>query len=680
VTRRRAVVVFLLAVAACITLAGRVRAMPATLSVRPVHAGAPLELRPSGSSFRGEIELENRGDKPVEVTARLREGSAEDPRLPPGMNVSFGRSTARGALRAGEKRSVTVEWAPRRDVRVHEVWGQVLFEAAGDPVPAVVAFHAGLGATGITAHPLSLLLALPLLGALVLIALGRRRLKSESVVLTVAIAELALLAWLVARFDVGFTRFVGSDGLQLVERVVLARAAGIQWFLALDGIALALAFVVPVLTLCAAALDPGRDHGPRFWALLLACNAGLFGVIFAFDLALALAFWLLALASAVGMTRLVAGSKAAYGLFAWLGVASVLIGFAFYQLSGGVASPYLPDGTRVARLFDLTEISHGGWSPPAATILGVHSVKIVYGALFLGCATLMAAAPFHAWLAASCRRAASPLAMLVAGGLSLVGGYWLLRVGYAALPDGTAWAAPALGVIGVLSALYAAFASLAAEDLSSFLGYSVSMQSGLVLLSLSADTAIGVQGAVALLASRALFVALGFGLCAAVTARHGTTELARLGGIMRERPALGLLGAIALLAAAGGPGTLSFVGAFAGVFGTFPTHGLTCAAGLVTVVVISAAHLFVYLRAFGREHSGAGAGSWTMLEERQATTMVALAVLLCGLGFWPRPLLWLASSSSFDQAEYVNPPGPLEVSERPTRLREYAALRDRAPR
>jgi NADH:ubiquinone oxidoreductase subunit 4 (subunit M) len=52
-------------------------------------------------------------------------------------------------------------------------------------------------------------------------------------------------------------------------------------------------------------------------------------------------------------------------------------------------------------------------------------------------------------------------------------------------------------------------------------------------------------------------------------------------------------------------------------------------------------------------------------KESEVSVVLAAAILLVVLGFWPRPLLRLIDSSCLDQAEHVNPPGALEIVRAP---------------
>src|SRR5207244_6538150 len=91
----------------------------------------------------------------------------------------------------------------------------------------------------VTQHPLSWMIAVPWIAALVLVGLwvaGRRDASvARAVALAAAAVECALAVWVLSAFDPDLTRADGNDGLQLVEHTPWIRALGAAWFVAVDG-------------------------------------------------------------------------------------------------------------------------------------------------------------------------------------------------------------------------------------------------------------------------------------------------------------------------------------------------------------------------------------------------------------------------------------------------------------
>jgi NADH-quinone oxidoreductase subunit M len=88
---------------------------------------------------------------------------------------------------------------------------------------------------------LTTIVFLPLLGAVITALLPKERADlPRMVALVVSLLDLALVAWLVLRFDV-------AGGLQFIERAEWIPEAGIQYFLGVDGISLPLLFLSALL-------------------------------------------------------------------------------------------------------------------------------------------------------------------------------------------------------------------------------------------------------------------------------------------------------------------------------------------------------------------------------------------------------------------------------------------------
>lgn len=649
-------------------------ARAAPVEVRAAAGRLPLELQPKGGSFSAKLVVENRGAEPQSVEISLREGSDTDPRLPLGLGVKFVGADSTVLLKPGEQREAEIELTPTRGRRFHELYGHVLVRTEG-AAPVAAGFHAALpGAeTGPSGHLLSLAWLLPLLGALVLLLLRGREPRpgaGRAIWVGATGLQLGLLAWALSRFDVFHTRFAGHEGVQLVERLPLLRSLGIEYYVGVDGMALVVALSVALLGLLAALLAD-EAHTARFGAFALLIDAGLTGVFVSLDLGLMLIFWLgVVIAASVALARWAGDASLARGTALALGLGFLLVAFAVWQLSGTASPAYLIDGAPSPRVFSLTELAHGGFVPRSAALFGAHPTKVVYVCLFLGSALTLGVAPFGGWLSAVSSRAPAPLALLLGGGVSLMGAYALWRIGFAALPSGARWAALAVAVFGVAATLYASLVALVSEEPRRFAALALSASSGVLLVGCSALTAAGLQGAMLLALCRGLVLALMLGVLGMARAPDGSSLT---GSIARGSPLLAALGAVAWLAAALGPGTLAFAGALSSLFGALPTLRAVALLEAFALVLLVAAAVRSYRHTFLGTVAGPRVPA-ALPSEREVSVVLAAAILLVVLGLWPRPLLRLIDSSCLDQVEQVNPPGALEVVRAPLDQAPYQAF------
>jgi NAD(P)H-quinone oxidoreductase subunit 4 len=230
--------------------------------------------------------------------------------------------------------------------------------------------------------------------------------------------------------------------------------------------------------------------------------------------------------------------------------------------------------------------------------------------------------------------------MLLAGTISKLGAYGLLRFGVALLPE--AWAAwsPWIAAVGAFSAVYGALNAIAQTDLRRLMAYSSLGHMGLLLLALAAATPLSLQGAVAQVLAHGLIVALLFACAGLIERKTGTTAIADLSGLLnplRGLPfTLGLL-LLALMAAAGIPGLAAFPAelmVFEGSWVRFPVATLI-ALGASGLTAVYAVRLFNRV-GFGRLDNARANWPGTSWSERLPA--MTLALLVVGVGLWPTAL------------------------------------------
>jgi len=235
-------------------------------------------------------------------------------------------------------------------------------------------------------------------------------------------------------------------------------------------------------------------------------------------------------------------------------------------------------------------------------------------------------APFHCWMSDLFERATFGTALLVA--MPLVGAYATIRLIMPIAPD---WVLRTIGVLSLLTAVYAAGIVLVQTDARRFFCYLFLSHSALVLVGLEAVTPISLTGA--LCVWMALSVSLGgFGLTLrALEARRGRLSLNEFQGLYDHTPALAVLFMVTGLASVGFPGTFGFVGTEMLVDGAvedFPYIG-------VAVVVATTLNGIAVVHAYFRLFTGTSHKSLVSLgiggRERFAVVTLTALIFLGGL-------------------------------------------------
>jgi len=464
---------------------------------------------------------------------------------------------------------------------------------------------------------LSLLVFLPLLGAGLLWLLPARVARYVAAVVMLLVLGGAALTLLL--FEPAGPRF------QLLERVVWIASLNVHYLLAVDG--LSVLFLPSTALLFLGALVAHWnwvETAPRLhYSLLLWLETLILGIFCALDTVLFFVFWELMLIPL-------------YFLLARWGAAAdsgrTAARYYLIMLASGIpllAAFIMLAGSQPVPIFDLIVLLD-------ATL--PRSLQFSVFLLFLlGFGVKVPLVPLHTWLPQFALQAPGSLTALLLG-LKL-GAYGLIRF---ALPLGSQAAQELhwlLAGLGTVTLLYGAVGMLAQSNLRVALAYASICHVGLAVLGLSAFTAQGVQGAVALLLSFTLATGGACLLLEFLRQRTGSTDVHSLGGVARSMPALTSGVLICGLAGVGMPGTSSFPGEFLLILAALHSHTGAGMAALFGLAIAASAFLALYRQAFfGSVHNPAVAQAGD-LRPRELLVLCVLIALIGGIGLAPGP--WL---------------------------------------
>jgi NAD(P)H-quinone oxidoreductase subunit 4 len=246
--------------------------------------------------------------------------------------------------------------------------------------------------------------------------------------------------------------------------------------------------------------------------------------------------------------------------------------------------------------------------------------------------------------------ASSPVAMLLSGGVSVLGGYGLLRFAIGFLPEQWMLWSPWIAVVGAITAFYGALNAIAQSDIRRLVAYGSLGHMGLLVVALASATPLSLQGAVGQLLAHGMISALLFHLVGLIDLKTGSTQIPELAGLLnpyRGLPfTLGLF-LLALMASAGIPGLAGFAPEFLMLVASwtpFPVATLLCliASGFTAVYAV---RLFNRV-GFGRLDNARVDYPSTVWSERFPAVVLAGLVVLGGI--WPGLLVGWSESTSAD--------------------------------
>jgi NADH-quinone oxidoreductase subunit M len=641
---------------------------------------------PKDQGYFGEFLVQNKGAEPLAVSRSATRGDEDDVRAPPKLSVHFaeGGGTAI-TVPPGGSRKLQVTWTPDKDARAKQVVAHVVVTSSDESSGEVaMGIRAGVprGVMAVTERALSILVFLPLVGVAVAIAMhlaGQRGADSDKKIRQLAVAVTAaqcvLAVWMYDAFSPEMTRLDGNDGYQFVERAVWIRSLGVEYYLGVDGVSMPMVLVTSVLGLVGALASYANERlGRAFHAVYLLLLTGIMGVLTSLDLVVFFTFWqvvLVPLYFLVGMWGGERREQAAVKLFVMTLAGSALMLFAILALWANSERTFLVDGTSVARSYAIPELMRVAFHAKHATLLGLPLVKVAWVCLFLGFGVLVPMFPLHRWLPDALVAAPTPVAVVLAGLVTKLGVYGVVRVCFGVLPEASRWAAGTIVALGAVMIVYGALCALAQTDIKRLFAYATMSQMGFCMMGLGSLTPQGIAACLVHMASHGVTGAIVLLLVGALYDRIHTRDMARVAGLGAEVPAFATLFAFALLASLGLPGFVGFWGEALALFGAFPTYRALTLLATLGLALSAAYHVGAIQKMLLGKLSDAWrkdpilepfGGKIPEITPRELATIAPLAVLALVLGVWPVPLLTIMAGGVRDVTMLVNPPGPDQIA------------------
>src|SRR5262245_10028586 len=400
-----------------------------------------------------------------------------------------------------------------------------------------------------------LCLGLPLVGAIAISLLPDRTARPLSMLAMLAVLALSLRIFHVydAATDSGLFDFnlpwMPSLGINLHLGV-----AGFNIYLLLLS-----SLLFPVVLACT--WNTTESRRPLYLALMLILEASLLGTFLAQNLLLFFVFWEAVLIP-MGVLILVFGGArrrpAATAFFLYTLAGSVLLLAAVIAL-----------GAESLR-------QTGSWSFELTLLYGLRldpSMQLlVFVAIMLACAVKCPLVPFHSWLPLAYYEAPPAASALMAGALSKMGAFGILKLALPFAPDIAPAAAPYMVWLAVVSILYGAILALREEDYKRLVAYSSLSHMGYIVLGLFSLRQTALHGAMLQMLSHGVAVAGLFLLLGMLEQRYGSAYR-QVTALSIAAPRLAVLLMLFVLTSLALPLTSGFTAEFLILLGAF-TQGL----------------------------------------------------------------------------------------------------------
>jgi len=499
---------------------------------------------------------------------------------------------------------------------------------------------------------LTLLLAIPVIGALLLAFLPRR--DTRTLFSVALLASGVTFLWSL-KILVGFD--AGNAEMQFLERAPWMPSFGIEYIVGVDGISLFLVLLttllMPIAILASWSI---QDRVKEYLIFMLLLETGMLGAFVALDLFLFYVFWEVMLVPMYFLIGVWGGTRRIYAA----------LKFVIYTMAGSllmlVAIIYLAARHAEAEqllTFDLLKLY--------GLRLSFDQQMWLFCAFGLSFAIKVPLFPFHTWLPDAHVEAPTAGSVILAGVLLKLGTYGFLRFAMPLFPDAALAAAPVIVALAVVGIIYGAAVAMMQSDIKKLVAYSSVSHLGFVVLGLFAFTMQGVQGAIYQMIGHGLSTGALFLLVGMIYDRRHTRMIDDFGGLWKVIPLFSAILLVVMFSSVGLPGLNGFIGEFLILLGAFGATPRWTAAAATGVILGAIYMLWMYRRVILGPLKNAANENLADLNARELLLLAPILILIVLLGVYPQPLL-----------QRIEPAVALTLKKFPVAARAQAGTKDAA--
>ena len=486
-------------------------------------------------------------------------------------------------------------------------------------------------------HLLSLLIWLPIAGAVPVLIAGARGSASRWIALSIAVATFIVSLILLPAYH--------ADGavMQLIESTPWITSLHANYALGVDGISVALILLttfVGVLVIVGA-WDVIKDNKPhQYMAAMLVLEGLLVGVFCATD---ALLFYVFFEAMLIPMFILIGiwgGPRRVYAtlkffIYTFLGSIFMLVGLIYLYHKAGT--------------FDMATL--------ARLPLTMQEQTWLFFAFLIAFAIKIPMVPVHTWLPDAHVEAPTGGSVVLAAVMLKVGGYGFLRFSLPIVPDASAHYAWLVIVLSLIPIIYIGYVALVQEDMKKLVAYSSIAHMGFVTLGIfiafmlvrdlhNIDAAnLGMQGAVVQMMSHGFISGAMFSCIGVMYDRLHTRRIADYGGLVNVMPWFAVFMVFFAMANCGLPGTSGFVGEFMVILASFSANPWIALIAAFTLIIGAAYTLWLVKRVVWGKVTRDEVATMQDINGRETFVLGAFALAVLAIGIWPQPLVHLMGGS-----------------------------------
>ncbi|MCZ7558980.1 MAG: NADH-quinone oxidoreductase subunit M [Burkholderiaceae bacterium] len=436
-----------------------------------------------------------------------------------------------------------------------------------------------------------------------------------------------------------FTDFErASAAMQFVERTRWIDALSAHYHLGVDGLSVWFVLLTAIITVfvVVAGWEVIEDKVAQYMAAFLILSGLMVGVFSALD---GLLFYVFFEATLIPMYIIIG---------VWGGPNRVYAAFKFflYTLLGSLLTLvaiiylYMKSGS-----FEILD-----WH---ALPLSLREQVLIFVAFMAAFAVKVPMWPVHTWLPDAHVEAPTGGSVVLAAVMLKLGAYGFVRFSLPIAPDASHELAGLVIALSLIAVVYVGLVALVQADMKKLVAYSSVAHMGFVTLGFFMFNQMGMQGAIVQMISHG-FVSGAMFLCIGVLYdRLHSRQIADYGGVVNTMPKFAALFMLFSMANSGLPGTSGFVGEFFVILGAVQFNFWVALAAASTLIWGAAYSLWMYKRVIFGAVANDRVAKMQDVGRREFWMLVAMALLVLGMGIYPKPVTDMTEASARALLEHV---------------------------